>query len=510
MSASAAIPRSRSDPREEHAHPLGLLRIAPGWVLLGLAGSVLLTLVGPSVGGGSVVWWFHPWLFSVKATDRAIFYVGVAGLVVAWLGIGRSARAPTSPRQVSLVAALWSLPLAIGVPLFSRDLYSYLAQGTVAHLGLSPYHAAPEVLARLGHQHVLQAVDPFWRHATAPYGPLFLGVISLIVGVTGSHLVAGALLVRAFDLVGLVLLAIFVPRVARRVGADPARAVWLAVASPVILLQLVAPAHNDLLMAGTTVAGVALAIDGRPLLGVVVCALAATIKLPALAAVLFIATGWIRTEQTPSGRLRAAASATAAAVATLAAVTLITGFGPGWVSTALFSTPARVKLAITPATDFSWTIAKLLGDVGVTVSFTGLQSVLRSVAFAASVIVALWLLSRTRLATVPFYLGLALIAFALGGPAVWPWYLTWGLVLLAATRPAQDSRLLVAGVVVASLLVKPGGILALPLGSSPFVVCAWLALIALLWHRWRRRPRVNSVAEHPETLGAARSALAEH
>ena len=32
-------------------------------------------------------------------------------------------------------------------------------------------------------------------------------------------------------------------------------------------------------------------------------------------------------------------------------------------------------------------------------------------------------------------LGIALIAVAVGGPAAWPWYLTWGLVLLAASVP---------------------------------------------------------------------------
>jgi alpha-1,6-mannosyltransferase len=475
----------------------GVFTRAPGWVVLGLAGSVLITVTGARLGGGTVSWWFRPRILSGSDANRALFYIGMAGLAIAWLGLWRMANARSCrPAQLAAVAALWCLPLAIGAPLFSRDLYSYLAQGTVAHLGLSPYHDAPAVLARLGHQHVLAAVDPFWRNTTAPYGPLFLGVISLIVGVTGSHLVVGALLVRGFDLIGLVLLAVFIPRLARRTGADPTRAMWLAVASPLVLLQLVAPAHNDLLMAGVMLAGVTLAVERRPLLGVVVCALAATIKLPALAAVLFIAVAWIRSQAEWQVRLLSAARAVLAALGTAAAVTLVTGFGIGWISTALFSTPARVRIAITPATDISWTAAKLLNDLGATVNFHGLESVLRPVTLAVSVIIGLALLRRCRWETLPHYLGLTLIVFAVGGPALWPWYLSWGLVLLAADgTQLQASRLVVVGILAGSFLVKPGGMLLLSRGSSPIVVCVWAALGVILWQMSRRRARRSSSAE---------------
>ena len=108
-------------------------------------------------------------------------------------------------------------------PLFSQDAYSYLAQGTLAHLGLDPYRDAPAVLAQHGQAHVLSAVSPFWRHTTAPYGPLFLWIVSSF---TGASLVAGVLLIRALELVGLVLLAVFVPRLARSLGAEPGRATW--------------------------------------------------------------------------------------------------------------------------------------------------------------------------------------------------------------------------------------------------------------------------------------------
>ena len=73
---------------------------------------------------------------------------------------------------------LWCAPLLFTAPLFSQDAYSYLAQGALVHLGLDPYRDAPAVLAQHGQAHVLNAVSPFWRHTTAPYGPLFLWIVS--------------------------------------------------------------------------------------------------------------------------------------------------------------------------------------------------------------------------------------------------------------------------------------------------------------------------------------------
>ena len=487
----------------------GLLKLAPGWVGLGAAGSVLLTITGARLGGGSVSWWFHPRVLSGAGT-KIIFYAGMAALAIAWLGLGgllRSRRART--RDLWLVALLWCLPLAIGAPLFSRDVYSYLAQGTIAHLGLSPYHAPPLVLGPLGHPQVLHAVDPYWRSATAPYGPLFLGAVSVIVAVTGAHLIAGVLLIRALELAGFALVAIFVPRLARATGADPARALWLTILSPLVLLQLIAPAHNDLLMIGVMLAGVTLALEGRALWGVALCALAATIKVPAIAAAIFVAFAWARAMPDWRGRITRSAKAAAVAVAVAGAVTIITGFGLGWISSALFSTPARVRLAITPATDLSWTLAALLRDLGAGVTFRALESVLRAVAFAATVLVALALLRKTATPTIPRYLGLALVAFALGGPAVWPWYLCWGLVLLAAWSPAQRSRAIVVAILLGSFVVKPNGILALPLRSSPVVAALWITAAALAGYTWMRKDRGFRSAELNDRLGTTRSALAE-
>jgi hypothetical protein len=444
------------------------------WTAVGLAGSVAVALAGPHMAGGPVKWWFDPSL------GAGVFYAGIAAMIVAWLGL--------APRAPWWVGALWCLPLLLTAPLFSQDAYSYLAQGTLVHLGLDPYRDAPAVLAQHGHTHVLEAVSPFWRHTTAPYGPLFLWIVSWFAG---SSLVVGVLLIRALELIGFALLAVFVPRLARALGADPGRATWLVLLSPLVLLELVAAAHNDLLMIGLLVAGMSLAIERRVLAAVALCALAATIKLPAAAAIPFILVA-----AAPDRRTWLWGALIGAGV--VLAVSLVTGLGLGWISSAVFSTPSKVRLAITPATALGWSVAQI-----VPVGARGLESALATVAFALSALLGLALLWRVRPQTLVRYLGIVLLVVAVAGPAAWPWYLTWGLVLLAACPGIQDSRWLVLVLAAGALVVKADGILAFPLHTAPVFVVVYLAagVAAVISYRrsaapesarWRARALVES------------------
>jgi hypothetical protein len=444
------------------------------WAAVGLAGSLAVALAGPQLAGGPVRWWYHPTL----GGDVAIFYAGIVALSVAWLGLGRLV---VSPRALRILAALWCLPLLLTAPLFSQDAYSYLAQGTLVHLGLDPYTQTPAVLAGHGQAHVLSGVDPFWRHTTAPYGPLFLWIVSAFAG---SSLVVGVLLIRAVELVGFVLLAVFVPRLARALGADPGRATWLALLSPLVLLGLVAAAHNDLLMIGLLVAGMTLAVERRPLPAIALCALAATIKLPAAAAILFILVAEADRRTWMRGVLLAAG--------VVVAVSLISGLGFGWISSGVFSTPQKVRLALTPATALGWTVAQI-----VPVGPRGLESALGVIAFGVGVLFGLALLWRTRPSNMVRYLASALIAVAVCGPATWPWYLTWGLVLLAACPGPQSSRWLVAALVAGALVVKADGVLAFPLHTAPVFVALYIAIAAVVARRPRAvtTPRLRPIAE---------------
>jgi alpha-1,6-mannosyltransferase len=462
-------------------------RSAWSYGAVGLAGAVSVAYAAPRAVADHVVgWWYLPGAPSGRGHSLVLVYIGMAVLCGAWLGLGR---ALPSRRALVGIAAAWMAPLALAPPLFSRDVYSYLAQGLILHLGHSPYHTAPAALAGLGHHHVLAAVSPFWRHTTAPYGPLFLWLVSLITAAVGSHLVAGVLLTRVLELAGAALLAVYVPRLARSMGSDGRRALWLALLSPLVTLELILAGHNDLLMVGMLVAGVAYALDGRPMLGIAICAVAATVKVPALAGAAFIAVAWGREEPGRHGPIRFMGAAALLTVAVLGAVTLVAGVGPDWLSTSLFSTPAKVRLAITPATGVGYTVASLLSDVGIGVSHRGLEGVFGVVAFALTAVTGAVLLYRVRVRRLVAWLGAFLVIAAAGGPAAWPWYFLWGLALLAALRAPQRSIGLALGICLSVFVVKPDGILALPRPTAPAVVIAYVMIGVAVWQRGRRRGR---------------------
>ena len=464
------------------------------WSALGLAGSLLVAVAAPrALNDGVVGWWYHPSFPGSRSAGVHVVWIGMAIMSVAWLLLWRS---PPSRRAAIAIGAVWMLPLALAPPLFSRDVYSYLAQGTILHLGHNPYHQPPAVLASIGHRHVLDAVSPFWRHTTAPYGPLFLELVDLIVGITGQHLIGGVLLCKLLQLIGLALAAAFVPRIARALGTDRGASVWLAVACPLVLLSLVAAGHNDALMIGLLAAGVALALRGNPYAGVAVCALAATIKVPALVGAVFIAVAWARAERDRTARIRFLAGCLAIVLVVLGIVTVASGVGVGWLSTSLFSTPAKVRLAITPATAVGYTVAKLLGLVSIHVSAHGLESAFGVVATVISAALGLWLLFGTRVSRLVVPLGACLLIAAAGGPAAWPWYFSWGLVLIAACAAPQRSPAVAAALVVSAFLVKPNGILVLPLGAAPAVLAVYLLIGAWAWRRYGsgRRGRFGGAA----------------
>ncbi|MGH9016265.1 MAG: polyprenol phosphomannose-dependent alpha 1,6 mannosyltransferase MptB, partial [Acidimicrobiales bacterium] len=116
--------------------------LAP-WITLGFAASVALVVSGASVGSVPRSFHGYSWFGLPRSGSpllTVVFYLALILMVVAWLGVGAGARrGALTTGRASAVLAAWGLPLFLGPPLFSRDLYSYVAQGLIAHHGLDPY-----------------------------------------------------------------------------------------------------------------------------------------------------------------------------------------------------------------------------------------------------------------------------------------------------------------------------------------------------------------------------------
>src|SRR6202011_3733679 len=106
--------------------------------------------------------------------------------------------------------------------MYSKDVYSYLAQSEISLQGLDPYRVGPARGLGLWHVFTL-SVPSLWRDTPAPYGPLFLWIARGISALTGENIVEPLLFHRLIVLVGVAVIAWGTPRLARRWGAAGGR-----------------------------------------------------------------------------------------------------------------------------------------------------------------------------------------------------------------------------------------------------------------------------------------------
>ncbi|OLB81210.1 MAG: hypothetical protein AUI14_04140 [Actinobacteria bacterium 13_2_20CM_2_71_6] len=226
-------------------------RTNTSYLLLGLIGSIGIAVAG----------------------SRPIGLLGVALLTWAWYAGRRTIGWRT--------AVLWALPLLVVPPLFSGDAYAYACQGQLLGHGLSPYrHGVADLPCTW-----VDRVPPLWRHTPTPYGPLWVVITEAASAMDRLWVAIGVL--RLVALAGIALAVAYGRRLARDTGADPDRVAWLA-ASPLVLLHAVAGVHNDALLAGLVVAGLAVAVRARwGVAAGAVLGLAVAVKVTALVAVPF-------------------------------------------------------------------------------------------------------------------------------------------------------------------------------------------------------------------------------
>lgn len=369
-----------------------------------------------------------------------ILYVGVALMVASWFEVVRTLRRnQTTPvRVVMTIIATWSVPVLVMPPLFSRDVYSYAAEGEMVSRGLNPYVQGPSAL---GPNPYFRLVDPIWQHAHAPYGPAWERLAEGIVQITRHHVVATIVGFRLVALIGVGLIAWGVPALARSVGRDPAVALGLAVLNPLVLLVLLGGAHNDALMLGLLVAGCAAARRKHILFGLALCALAAEVKVPALIGALFI--GWWWSDDSASWRQRAArvGGAVLIAAALMGVVGVAAGLGWHWLDG--LSNPGIVVSWVDPITAVGLALSHASGGLGLGGHTTAYVQAARGVGVGLAAVISIGLVLRSRLGPLQA-LGWSLLAFVVLGPVVWPWYETWGFVFLAVIAEAWTLRLLLA------------------------------------------------------------------
>lgn len=437
-----------------------------------------------------------PWLQLIApqgfdAGDSPVFglllFCGIAGLVVCWLlAIDSQSRGRLSLREVRLIGTAWSMPLALGPPLISKDVYAYAAQAFMQRDGLDVYRSSPSVLSSLqtpAAARAVAAVDPRWRHALSPYGPLATALERAAGALSGGSPFAVLIVLRVVAAVCVVAVA---QSAAALAGAHATRAFVLVGLNPLMLVHALSAAHFEASMCALLLATLLAADRGRWTWAVALGCAAGLIKAPGLLAVpAVIAWHAMRSPALPRARqVRAGVADCLTAAAALTAMSLVVPDGWGWLRTVL--TPAGGD----PTSSASGVVRAALRAIVHTAPSAGMTTVIGG---ALAVAVLGWLgatISSRPLAT---SVGFGLLAVALLAPVSYPWYLLWGVTcVLAVEPPGRRCDLVVALCGVATVVSTPGlpGVVAGALGLASLVVA-----LGLLAHRW--------LAPHPPSLHPA-------
>lgn len=473
--------------------------------LVGCLGAVLITAGG--LGAGSTKP-HDPLLESLHLSwlrfghglvlSSVLLWLGVTLMLVAWLALGRRVVAG-GVSEYTMVAStgFWLAPLLLSVPVFSRDTYSYLAQGALLRDGFDPYAVGPVDNPNA----LLDNVSPIWTITTAPYGPAFILIAKLVTMLVGNHVIAGTMVLRLCMLPGLALLIWATPRLARHLGADASTALWICALNPLVIIHLMGGVHNEMLMVGLMTAGIALTFGRHPVAGVALVAVAVAVKATAGIALPFLVWVWMRQLRDRRGYrpLRAFSAATVASVlifvAVFALLSAVARVGLGWLTALAGSVKIINWLTVPTATA---NVIHALGGWFFPVNFYAVLQVTRIVGIAiiAVSLPLLWWRFRRDDRAALTGIAWAMLVVVLFVPAALPWYYTWPLAVLA---PLAQSRRAVAAVAGFStwimVIFKPDG--AHGMYSWIHVIIATSCAL-LAWYTLYRAP--EPVIESAESL----------
>lgn len=377
----------------------------------------------------------------------ALYWVGIFLLAAAWVLAGRTIIRPqlTNPRpkgglrDIQRILFAWVTPLVFAGPLASRDVYSYLMQGAMVRDGFDPYTEG----AAVNPGPFLLEVSQDWRNTTTPYGPLHLWIGELVTGLVGDNVTAGVAAYKVLSLLGFITIAWSIPRIASKLGADPAVALWLGVANPVIILHLIGGMHNESLMVGLVSIGLLAALNRHFHAALLLVGTAVAMKATAVIAAPFIV--WMMLHHyAPKGSSKwrslsvfvlSGLIALVEIIAAVALITWISGTSWGWLSQVSGNSKVINPLAgPTLATDVIFPAVQIFMPDA---SYNAILAVLRSIAMACMLIglVAVWWLCRKDdrnavMGTAAAYQ----VAFVFNAVTL-PWYYASIFTLMGTFRP---------------------------------------------------------------------------
>ena len=464
-------------------------------LIMGLIGSIILTLTSHTSGatrarGGIMhVLGLTSLTFGHLMGILVVFmWIGVVLMILSWIIAGGHIVRHGRSLSKGMIAA-WIAPLFFAGPLMSRDLYSYLMQGTLARDGINAYeHGAAANPGPL-----LFEVSADWRNTTTPYGPLHLWIGEIITSVTGDNITAGTFAYKILSIASFVAMAWSVAWLARHFGMRGSLAVWLGVANPLSVIHLIGGMHNENVMMALVLLGMVAALRFRPWVGLLAGSLligvAVSLKATAFIALPFLV--WMAVARiagpAPQGIFRETLKRLLTLVATgiaglgitgaaLAAVTWISGQTWGWIAEMTGNTKVINPLAL--PSFLASTLAPPLSRFNDDITFNTIVNAVRpfsTALMALGLVVVWWLFRRDELAAIKG-VTLAYLVTCVLNTVTLPWYYTAALAFIGVW--ALDRRIIffTAWACMAMSMMFDGG------GNNRLYAIWWVVGIsAIMW-----------------------------
>jgi alpha-1,6-mannosyltransferase len=444
--AAGPRPRSRSRLGSPPRGPLLLGLTASLMMVIGAFGAGGVLVRDPVLTNSVIGFWRYG---HGREIAGWMIYIGVALMAWAWIRLGREVLAHrVGGRAVLSTALIWIAPTLASPPLFTRDVFSYLAQGALPLNGYDPYAVGPEAMTGV----FADNVHYFWQDTPAPYGPLFILIAKSVAAVVGDNIILGVVLMRLALLPGLLLFIWALPELTRRLGGRVPVAMWVAVANPMMVIHMIGGGHNDLLVVGLLAAGSLVALRGAPAGGIALVTAAMAVKASAAVALPFLVLVWAGQLSGPLWPriARATAAGIAVFVPVFAACSLAAGVGLGWIPA--LSAPSMIVNWMSIPTGVGEFLHTVVNSV-VPVAKQPFINVARVIGGSLLLWIACrqWWAAREGGPDAVHRAGTVLLAVAVLSPATLPWYLSWGMALVAAA--AWSTPKLVALVFFSLMLV---------------------------------------------------------
>jgi hypothetical protein len=186
--------------------------------------------------------------------------LAIVGLVAGLVAVRRGARAPM--RLILIAAALAVLALMLTPPAGSTDALDYAAYGRLALLGHNPYVATP-IYLRITDPVFGQSVPIHWQQQASLYGPAATLEQYLAARLGGDSIARVVFWLKMWNAIAFGAVAFVLDRVLRRSPAARLRGHLLWTVNPLLLWDLIAAGHVDVVAAAAGFIGL-LALGRQP------------------------------------------------------------------------------------------------------------------------------------------------------------------------------------------------------------------------------------------------------